>query len=93
MADLAKAPAQTGKKVTVYIATAPFVNEFGAYNVGDEVAFPGWTRDLVYDAARMEAPTGGEKPNGLTFWKEGPVIDKVTGERNLYRVTYPVKEQ
>ena len=85
--------AQATKKVIVYIATAPFVSENGAYNVGDEVVLPGWTRDLVYDASRKDAHIGEGEPAGITFYREGPIIDKTTQERNLYRVTYPVKEQ
>ena len=79
------------KKVTVYIATAPFTNEFGSYNVGDEVVLPGWMRDVQYDAQRKEAHIGEGEPSGITFSHEGPKIGK-TEERNIYRVTYPVRE-
>ena len=84
---------QPKKKVSIYLATAPFVMGEENYKAGDEVALPGWKRDLAYDAARGEAVFAGEELKGLTFQKEGPVIDKTTQERNLYRVTLPVKEQ
>ena len=80
------------KKVTVYIATAPFEMDGNRYNAGDEVVLPGWTRDVKHDEARKENSFGNEV-NGITFYKEGPQIDKTTRERNGYRVTCPVKEQ
>lgn len=84
---------QPKKKVSIYVATAPFTLDGENYKAGDEVAFPGWKRDEKYDAARREALFAGDELMGLTFSKEGPVIDKTTGERNSYRATLPVKEQ
>ena len=89
MPEKAAAPA---KKVTVYIATEPFYMAETQYNPGDEVVLPGWTRDVTHDARRKEEWMGSGAPNGITFWKEGPIVDKATGERNLYRETLPVKE-
>lgn len=93
MADQVKPAAPAAKKVTVYIATAPFVMDGNGYNEGDEVVLPGWMRDLKYDAQRKDAAFGESTPNGLSFYKEGPEIDRTAKERNLYRVTLPVKEQ
>jgi hypothetical protein len=79
------------KKVVVYVALAPFELDGQKYAAGDEVVLPGWARDLKYDEARRENLFGKEF-SGITFQREGPEIDKTTKERNLYRVTIPVKE-
>ena len=90
MAEPTKAPV---RKVTVYIALAPFEQDGEKYKAGDEVVLPGWVRDLQYDEYRKETHIGDSAPAGMTFVKEGPIVDKVTKERNVYRVTLPVKEQ
>ena len=93
MADQQKAPAQAGKKVTVYIAAAPFELDGQSYKAGDECVFPGWVRDLKYEEQRREAAIGADVHAGLSFIKVWPEVDKTTRERNVYRVILPVKEQ
>lgn len=79
----------THKKVTVYVAVDAFEFDGEEYKPGDEVALPGYRRDPAFDELRASAK---QTPKGLTFAKDGPVIDKKTGDRNTFRYTLPVKE-
>lgn len=92
MPDMNKPQAQP-KKAAVYIALKDFELDGETYKAGDEIALPpAYKRDPAFETMRGKTKRPAEVP-GIAFVKDGPVIDKKTGERNSFRMILPVKEQ